>query len=171
MRVGAWVRLVFVLSMLAPLVVSSTSPLPPEYYEFHISGRITHRGGAPAADQSVGVAAFVSYYNEPGEWMFLQNDCSMCGCGPGSFLALSDAQGGFSVDVRCRLLHDSLSVAVVYPDTMLFGTPFAAEGGSLWEDETWYLGTEDGFVCDDTKAYRVVEGYVYTHRNKDTTVP
>ena len=90
---------------------------------------------------------------------------------PGA-VALTRESGRFSLSgsTAATDLVCSLTVAVVFPDTLLLGAPFD-EGEPVYTEEEYYTYEEDGFLCDDTRTGSYVTSYVYYYDDIVVTLP
>jgi hypothetical protein len=146
-RRAALARIGAVLVLLAPLAVSSDSPdLPPEN-RFSVFGTLTRSGGGPLENHTVALLA--KGLCQDTTWALYPAAIALTR--PDGRFSLS--QGGWYWELPC-----SLVVAVVWPDSMMLGTPFAAEGQYVTE---WDTRTNDGFLCDDTFDVEVAHDYFF----------
>lgn len=157
---GTLARFGTILLLLVPLAVSSTPPLPPPVRQFDVRGTIVRSGGGSLSDHAITLL----WSRRPcaSEWLRF----------PGA-AALTREDGSFSVTGKAFDYSESvcsLVVAVVFPDTLLLGTPFD-EGEPYHTEEDTRSSTEDGFLCNETHHTKFVTGYFYFQDDVVVTIP
>lgn len=147
--------------MLAPIVVTSTPPIPSPAHCFSASGFVRHSNGDPAANYTVIMVARGRFSPSLG-WERLLSRCGRPEDWSGP-VAITDSNGRFRVSPCACVEPDSIAVAVVLPDTMIVGDPIRRRSLSRYETDVDDSYTEDGFLCDDTVKSSYVDYYTYQH--------
>jgi hypothetical protein len=164
-----------IAALLLPLAVTSTPPAI-DWYIFDVRGSVTRPSGS-LANHPVQL-----YGNCQGSQQLSPiGTCSGEGAeeyGPFTKVSLTDDNGRFHVRVSvCGSGYpacDTLMIAVVYPDTTVFGTPFVFNGvrpttiektGTAIEEDTGV------FDCSGKHEYTYVDGYIYTYPELTIPVP
>jgi hypothetical protein len=154
-RLAAWSLL------LLPLAVTSTPPALPPYHEYAVTGNITRTGGGTLEGYAIVLMYGQKGHEGPVRWV------------RGGTPSLTNASGYFHV--RSGQFYDqpvdSLSLAMVNPDTVITGIPFPTSEDPGYANEVLKNGTEDGFFCDKDVSKWIVEGYSHYYDNKILTLP
>lgn len=154
----------------APLIVQSTPPLPPEYYEFNVSGAIERPGGGGLEDHTVVLMAKPHPGYPDGDYHILR-DTGVSGFGRPIPVSLTDAAGSFFLRIAVQDSVDSIAPAVVYPgQSPVMGPSMAVSDVQPYEDVGIWVRPRDG-LCESDEILERVDGYVYTFPETTVTVP
>lgn len=168
-------KIFLVLLMLVPLAVTSTPPMI-FWFIFDVEGSVERLGGSLANHtvQLYGTCAG-SF-----DWVPL-GTCNGEGAedyGPFTRVALTNEEGEFHVRVSAcgpfPGVCDSLVIAVIYPDTTVFGAPFAYDSVSPSVIEKTGTTVEEDtglFDCAGEHEYTYEDGYIYTYPFQTIPVP
>jgi hypothetical protein len=168
--VGSVMRTVLVVGLLAPIVVTS-SPPHIHFYIFDVHGTLEVDGGSSPENHAVVLLGFPSWGGS--EWEIL-SECGDRGIDYGPFVttALTTETGKFGLRVPiCGSgypSHDSLAVAVVYPDTIIVGPSFAYDVVKPTVIEATARREKD-WGCDEDFTYP--DGYIYEYPSITFPIP
>jgi hypothetical protein len=139
--------------VLAPMVVTSSEPLPEPGNCFGAGGFVVRAGAGSAADYTVVLLYKGGDPAPSADWHRATDSYGMT-----EGIAITSATGRFRVgNCTYYYLPDSLAVAVVLPDTMFMSRPVGTSTLHVTEIEAPHK--VDGFMCDDTEWH--VESYAY----------
>lgn len=150
-RVLAWTIL------LAPIVVTSSSPDVPPGHCYDISGFVVRNDGRPVEDAAVVMLVWIGDFG--GGWLRGDECCF-------SRATLTNVHGRYGLRTCAHARVDSVAAAVVTPDTIIVSQGYRVSRQHVTVDEV--PETEDGFFCDDTE-WRI-ENYVYPSVDSVTVV-
>jgi hypothetical protein len=154
-------RIVCLVLLLAPIAVTSTPPSLPPYHQYRIDGHIERAGGGTLEGFAIVLIYKRKTYDGPTDWV------------RGGTPDLTDDRGRFQVLSGEFYFDevDSLSTAMVTPDTVIVGAPFPASEDPGTPIKSFHTHAKDGFICDDVDSVWEVDGYAHYYTDKTFPLP
>lgn len=149
-----------------------TSPLPPPYHQYNVSGTLERPQGGSKSNFTVILLGKARLLSDTTFQILRGRSFSEIGDWP---IALTDSSGEFSIRVSNHVPLDSLRLAVIIPDSpMVLGVPFSVDTSlAIREIRTYEI--ENGAGCggcgtEPTTERRIVY-YSYYITGKDIIIP
>jgi hypothetical protein len=156
--------------LLVPIAVTSTPPAI-DWYIFQVDGQVTRPAGTL---KNHAVALFGKCFAEYWKQILTCDGEGAEEYGPFVTATLTADDGSFSLRVStCGSGYpncDTLAVGVVYPDTVVMGTPFLFNSVKPTEIEKTGK-SESGYGCGCDDEYTYVDGHIYNYPVKTVPVP
>ena len=149
-RFRGLVALAISACVLGPMVVSSTSPTPPPFHEFHASGTLVRRDGGALANFTVVLVRGDSTGFYPILWA--EPDLRP--------IAVTDTGGEFDVSIRLRDKPDQLALATLVPGgSVNLGEAFSPD--IVIPNTVTGKHVREGTACAAHMETEVTTGYIY----------
>lgn len=165
-------KLIILLFLFSPLVVSPNTPLPPPYHEFYVNGNVERSGDGSV--EGLGVGLLVARdWGQPDDYKTFEiftplGDEWQLGS---RYFVFTDAHGEFRLIVRSRAYIDSISAAVMLTNEVMVTGDTLHINGILILENMRTVQTSDGGCCGNPTTIQEPNSLTYVVPHQTITIP